>query len=363
MGIAILGVSDGCAPKLRPTNLICFFMLPQPNHQSNHPGLFLACPLLLLLLLIFSGCVPYPGESNTYVVYLDMKWEELVSRKMKFAAEGQMLVDVEISKDGKKYAGIWYPQNEDHVLWSEKNWPRFYDKMEEMRLQGYGLVDLEVNNAVSGGASNNSDDSFWNDIWSTRDANEVEITTDINKVVGIFSRGTTGTTHRFAQSLNKLVANKNSLHDEGFSILDIEVFLGPANQLCYAGVWREGRLDQQLRVGKEGEFTAVMNAMREQGYRMTDIELYQDKGDKYFLGLWSRATDDEKVLLRRSAREFASLSTELRQQNMVLVDVEIDDGTFSGIWRGDIKANNGPGRFLKLEYDGNTEREGDPGER
>ena len=346
-------------------------MIRPTRHWFAQLGMIFIIPLLL------GNCVPSvpgeEGEEKPYEVHLSKKWGEFAKLKKTFSSQGRLLTDAEIDDvTGTSYGGIWHQRNEEHILWHEKTWPRFYDKLEELRQQGYGLVDLEINN--NGGGSVGGGVDFWGslDIFSGSSDEEVSdeptLQGNVGELMGVFSRDEPQTTYRFAQSLKKFVANKQEMDRDGFRLIDIEVFLGPAGENCYAALWKPGRTEQLTKVDRlSPNLAPIVNQMREDGWRMSDIEIFWEKGQRHFFGLWEKADDDEQVLTLMNYSQFSGKVEELRNNGLILIDLEVDayrgNTVYSGIWRGKARSSEGLRRIFRLEYDGSTEREGDPGER
>lgn len=110
-----------------------------------------------------------------------------------------------------------------------------------------------------------------------------------------------------------------------------------------SGVWRDGSsTDQIIRRGlSQNQMADVRLWLRDAGFEITDIEVYQRNGIVYYDGVFTRQT--EKTIMHRNYQdtEFATKYDEEIQKGNRLVDIEVSVRNGTRYWSGLFNAGSG----------------------
>lgn len=133
----------------------------------------------------------------------------------------------------------------------------------------------------------------------------------------------------------------NTYKQQGYRMVDIEAYPSGRNTL-YAAVWvKDG---QSLPWAEHRDMTAAQygekfDAFRDQGYRVLDLESYQQNGQQRYAAIWVKNTNDQGWAARRdlTANGFANWWKTYKDEGYRLVDFEAyptAEGTrYAGVWR------------------------------
>ncbi|MBW4656480.1 MAG: serine hydrolase [Kaiparowitsia implicata GSE-PSE-MK54-09C] len=133
----------------------------------------------------------------------------------------------------------------------------------------------------------------------------------------------------------------NTYREQGYRMVDVEAYPSGRNTL-YAAVWvKDG---QSLSWAEHRDMTAAQygekfDLFRDQGYRVLDLESYQQNGQQRYAAIWVKNTNGRGWAARRdmTASGFGNWWKTYKDEGYRLVDFEsypTAEGTrYAGVWR------------------------------
>lgn len=115
------------------------------------------------------------------------------------------------------------------------------------------------------------------------------------------------------------------LEKEGYRLIDIETFVDKGERK-YIGVFHAGTLESRLWLDDVdwNSFLTIYNGLKEQGFRLIDFEVYYNaKKQKRFIGVWLAGSYATQMWIDRDWGSFISKWKELDVDNIRLVDLEV----------------------------------------
>jgi len=107
---------------------------------------------------------------------------------------------------------------------------------------------------------------------------------------GIFTKNSSPQVRLFAASWEELLQQHREFADEGFGMIDLEVFV-EAGDARYFGIWREGAAEHSLEIERIEGWEAMLARKKEkeaEEHTLEDLEVYTDQeGKTVFVGIWS----------------------------------------------------------------------------
>lgn len=224
-----------------------------------------------------------------------------------YRREGFRLIDQDVYSVGGalRYAGIWI-ENKENLAWASlRNLTseEFSAAFDDYRQRGLMLIDTE--------AYNTADGLRYSQIWVENKEN----------LAWIALRNMTST--EYANAFDRYAA-------EGFRVHDIESYLTSGGQR-YAAIWfknTNGRGWYAYRDMTAKQYGDTWIKLRDEGYRLTDFEVYDTASGPRYAGVWRqnsdrpnwRMRDDVTTLIERHMREnrVAGMSVSISVGNQIV---------------------------------------------
>lgn len=274
---------------------------------------------------------PPPPGSNHSQIETDLLWEQFVNRHQSFVAQGYRLTDVETYniENFRCYAGVWHEGSDSQYVWRADGWKEFENIWDQMKARGYRLTDVEVY------FENNS-----------------------RKVLGVWSGGGYDVRFRVSLTWPQVVDAWKKLAKDGYVLIDIEPYV-TFGDVKYVAIWKAADKDTRHRLWKASSWGEFRNKWREfgaAGYRLFDVEIFQEAGVKKYIGVWSSGLDNYRMWVEAPWENFQVRKIQFELEGLHMVDLEVENDPrrrFSGVWRhGRSKLREDPPGFKELRTGG-----------
>lgn len=232
------------------------------------------------------------SEGDAWLIKSDLPIDKFLAEHKAQQKKGYALVDFETRRFRKgtlHFWGIWVKSKAalDTQFYLAKESFEFSVLYGDMADRGYRLIDFEA--YLSGGKYLNAG------IWLKNDGQEVRFRRLIHK--------------------NRLGGFLTDMEAIGFRVLDIEGYMD-ADEFVYAVEWVRLEKGQQAAYVFDvfaDEFYRKNNSYTNEGYRLTEFEMYDDNGKTYYAGSWLKsgngsevATDEPTTRKKMSLEDFRS---------------------------------------------------------
>ncbi len=132
-------------------------------------------------------------------------------------------------------------------------------------------------------------------------------------------------------------AKWDELRNQNYRLVDIETILGDGERR-YFGIWHSGFDLSRLWVGINWfTFKEKWDEARADGLRLVDVEIYHDRQGRKFIGVWREGFHDEEFVFDQTWDNFQKKWNELNEANFRLIDFEIyyinGDLRYAGVWQ------------------------------
>lgn len=250
-----------------------------------------------------------PQDSSKSLLIVDLTWEQFDRKKNELWNQGYRLVDIETYKyEGLSlFAGVWRLGDNPQFLVKANGWKDFQDFWNNLTQQGYRLTDAEV--------------YFEN---------------TNRKILGIWGEYSDTLELRPELSWDDLVQSVNYYKDDHYWLIDVEPYVSQ-DSVRYIAIWKYSkRITHRLwKSSSWNEFRRIWKRFGNEGYRLFDIEIFNEDGMKKYIGLWAEGEDNYRLWYEAPWEQFLVKDIKFEMEGKYMVDLEIEnDGIrlFSGVW-------------------------------
>lgn len=210
------------------------------------------------------------------------------------------------------FAGTWEPGTADQILRRGLTTNAFHVEWNDLGDAGYHLTDIET--------------------WRDDDG--------VRRWDGVFTAGSGSVAlwRNFDQDgfYDKWVEMTNA----GKQLIDLETYEGSNGTRLWAGVFQDAPGNSALwRNFNTADFNAKWQEMSDAGYRLIDLETYEDNGTRLWAGAFVEGSGAYAMFRNYNTSDFGNKRTEMQNQGLKLIDVEtyLSNGTrlWAGVWRAD----------------------------
>ncbi|MEO1391628.1 MAG: serine hydrolase [Cyanobacteria bacterium J06634_5] len=233
-------------------------------------------------------------------------------------AAGYRVIDLEVDETDRQttYSAI-FQVNSDQRGWAslrDLSHGEFSQKWNEFKDKGYRLIDQE--------AYERNNQRYYAGVWVENKENLSWLSyRDV-------------TSDRFGERFE-------TYNEQGYRMIDVEAY--PTNQgLRYAAVWVKDTDNLgwvEHRDMSSTAFADKFKAYNNQGFRLLDIESYQQDNQQKFAGIWAKNTNGRGWKSKRgmTAQSYSNQWKTYKDAGYRLVDFEVyptENGSrYAGIWR------------------------------
>lgn len=166
-----------------------------------------------------------------------------------FNNSNMVLIDIETYLEGqeRKFLGVWRQRNLSQRLVPPCNQQKFMREWERLEKEGYRLIDIET--YVDGGE---------------------------RKYVGVYHAGTQASRLWLDDvDWNAFRTIRKGLQDQGFRLIDFEVYRNAKGQKRFIGVWLTGSYYTEMWIDQDWRsFIGKWEALGVDNIRLVDLEVY-----------------------------------------------------------------------------------------
>ncbi len=286
--------------------------------------------LLLTTVFMFQGCMvstaPPPakcgiaGASSTLIC--DIPSEKLDNQIRRGRGSGYYLIDVEAyTKNNRSYcAGVWLPKIpatevtknnlDDKEL---ESWAAFQKTWNTLKSKDFRLRDIEIYNENGR-----------------------------RKVLAIWQGGKYGVKFRANILPGELEKVRRGMSSQGYYLVDFEPYrvtlANKQREIRFATVWRSGSSEQRyFETKNSGDFKNTRDKLANEGYELIDFEIYVDDGNTAkYVGVWRRGRANTRLWMRDKWANFREKFKTFDTEKLFLIDLEIEPfksgQIYSGVW-------------------------------
>lgn len=218
---------------------------------------------------------------NDVIIRTGRTHSEFYEELKRLRGQGYICKDIEpfLHEGEILWDGVFQKNIPETKIWRNASKDRFVDKCEEMRRNGFRLMDVET-------YKNSNGRRLW---------------------AGLFRKTNDGYAVRLDRLTEEFASIRQRENERGKKLIDIEVYT-KNGKLYWSGVFTQGTPNQLNRNYTVAEFNDLVSERRNNGYKLIDIEHYTIKrngrNQRGVAGIWERSTKTEK---RRTNNKFCSL--------------------------------------------------------
>jgi len=201
----------------------------------------------------------------------------------------------------------WRKSTDNVLIRRGYTYPEFKKVSDELKTIGFHPIDIET--------YLNGSTRYWDGLFK-KEATKSEIVTDLD--------------------LDAFNTKWNELSNKGFRLIDIETYKTGSKARQWSGVFVNGSGKHALfRNFETTDFGNKRDELTKQGYKLIDIEAYEDDGELYWAGVWTEGNDG---LLNRNMTDsqFSAKHKDWESKGYRIIDVETyifkNKRYWAGIW-------------------------------
>lgn len=209
------------------------------------------------------------------------------------------------------FAGVWRNGNTDQLIRRGYTQDAFNREWERLSEAGYRLKDLDT-----------------------------YLDNGVRRWDGIFTAGSGRHALWRNFTTDDFNAKWQEMSNDGLRLIDLETYVGSNGDRLWAGVFEEGTGKYAMYRNFDFQgFNQKWTELNDQGYRLIDIETYENSnGDRLWAGVWREGTDAYALYRGYTTADFNQKWTELNGQNYRLIDIEAyrtnsGELRWAGVWR------------------------------
>jgi hypothetical protein len=241
--------------------------------------------------------------SEAELIYKEgLNWQSFVNTNDSLARNGYRLTDLETIIEGKKrsFWGIWIKSDQPSVLESVYGWPNFVKKKREMAADSFLLTEVEAY-AVS------NEEHYYIGVWTKSDVK--------HKVWKFDSR-------------EGLAKKTEEMARQDFFVMDVEAFPTPNKTLIFLALYHKGKVTTPRNyVYTTNDLKAFQTSLMQReksGFRLFDIERFEEKGQRWYLALFEKGDYKTIRLSSLQPMDFMGRWEILEEEGLLLMDIELE---------------------------------------
>ncbi|MCB0296764.1 MAG: hypothetical protein KDG51_16345 [Calditrichaeota bacterium] len=166
-----------------------------------------------------------------------------------FNGSNMVLIDIETYLEGqeRKFLGVWRQRNLSQRLVAPCDQQRFLREWERLEKEGYRLIDIET-----------------------------FVDRGVRKYVGVFHAGTQESRLWLDDvDWKSFITIRKGLQEQGFRLIDFEVYYNAKKQKRFIGVWMSGSYETEMWVDLNwSKFKGKWDTIGVDNMRLVDLEVY-----------------------------------------------------------------------------------------
>lgn len=261
---------------------------------------------VLLSLPVFSQSV-YSGVfqvTEAELVYGEgLSWEAFGIKNDSLSKKGFRLIDLETHNHNKNrsFWGIWTKSDQGTVIKSEFGWANFVKRKRAMAKDSFLMTEVEAY-AVS------NDEHYYIGVWSKKD--------NPHKVWKLDSR-------------EGLAKKTEEMARQDFFLIDVEAFPTPNKTLIFLALYHKGKVTTPRNyVYNSSDLTTFKTSVLQReksGFRMIDFERFEEKGQRWYLGVFEKGDYKTTLLNGQESIDFNGRWEILEEEGLRLTDIEMEE--------------------------------------